>query len=176
LFSIHGFLRGTVAQVFVVLGLVAGLWAGLWVSHWLDEYWRGAQPYLAFLVLRWVVAALVGLGAAALFQWWGDGLGTAVRSGPAAWLDRGSGVGVGALVGIATSALVLMASLLVRDPQGFSDQVARARTAEPLMDTAARACSLSASYLPGGVWLTAHFRQAHRRTLEASAPSQRKKS
>jgi hypothetical protein len=171
LFSIHGFLRGTVAQVFVVLGLVAGLWAGLWVSHWLDEYWRGAQPYVAFMVLRWVVAALVALGAAALFQWWGDSIGAVVRTGPAAWLDRGSGLGVGALVGVATSALLIMACLLVRDPQGFSDQVAQARTAEPLMATAARASSLSATYLPGGAWLTARFGQAHRRAMQASLAS-----
>lgn len=173
MFCIHGFLRGTVAQVFAALGLFAGLWSGLWASHWLDDYWRGAQPILAFAVVRWVVAVLIGLGAAALFQWWGELLGRAVRSGPAGWLDRGTGAGVGALAGAATSALVVMLSILVLQPRSLSDHVACARVAEPMMATAAETCSLLGRYLPAGGWLTKRFQQAHRRTLDATAAARK---
>lgn len=146
------------------------------MSHWLDEYWRGAQPFLPFVVLRWVVAALTGLGAAALFQWWGEVLGRAVRSGPAGWLDRGAGVGIGALVGAATSALAVMASILLLQPRSLSDHVARARVAEPMMATAAETCSLLGRYLPAGGWLTKRFQQAHRRTQDATGAARRANS
>lgn len=176
LFSIHGLLRGTVAQVFSALGVFAGLWTGLWVSHWLDAFWRGAQPFLVFLVLRWIVAVLAGMAAATLLQWWGENLGRAVKAGPIAWLDRGGGFGLGAFLGFVTIAMALMVGLLVREPHGLSEAVAAARTAEPMMATAADACSLSAGYLPGGPWLSERFRKAHRRTLAAGVGSHKSKS
>jgi len=149
-FSVHGLVRGTVAQVFSALGIFAGLWTGLWVSHWLDAAWRGSQPILVFLVLRWIVAGLAGLAFATLFQWCGDRLGRLVQSGPMAWLDRGGGFSIGALFGLVTIAMAMMVSLLVREPRALSRSVAAARTAEPMMATAAEACSLSSHYLPGG--------------------------
>jgi uncharacterized membrane protein required for colicin V production len=164
-FSIHGLVRGTIAQVFSALGLFAGLWAGLWVSHWLDAAWRGAQPFLVFLVLRWIVALLAGTVVATVFQWCGDSIGRLVKAGPLSWLDRGAGVGVGALFGLVTISMAMMASLLVREPHALSRSVAAARTAEPMMATATEACERSARWLPGGRWWTEHFRKAHRRTL-----------
>jgi hypothetical protein len=156
-----------VAQVFSALGIFAGLWTGLWVSHWLDAAWRGAQPFLVFLVLRWIVAGLVGVALATLLQWCGDRLGRLVQAGPMAWLDRGGGFSIGAFFGLVTIAMAMMVSLLVREPRGLSQSVAAARTAEPMMATAAEACSLSSRYLPGGRWWTEKFRKAHHRTLTA---------
>jgi hypothetical protein len=119
------------------------------------------------LVLRWIVAGLAGVAVATLFQWCGDRLGRLVQAGPIAWLDRGGGLSLGALFGLVTIAMAMMASLLVREPGALSQSVAAARTAEPMMATAAEACSLSSRYLPGGRWWTEKFRKAHRRTLTA---------
>jgi uncharacterized membrane protein required for colicin V production len=173
-FSIHGLLRGTVAQVFSALGLFAGLWAGLWVSHWLDAAWRGAQPYLVFLVLRWIVAVLAGTVVATIFQWCGDSLGRFVQSGPIGWLDRGGGVGVGVVLGLVTLSMAMMAGLLVREPRALSRSVASAHTAEPMMATAAEASERTARWLPGGRWWAEHFRMAHRRTLTAGVEARAK--
>src|SRR5207249_11554952 len=42
--AVRGFLRGTVAQVFVVLGLLTGAVGGSWVYGWVAEQWSGAEP------------------------------------------------------------------------------------------------------------------------------------
>lgn len=164
------------AQVFSALAVFIGLWTGLWLSHWLDAFWRGSQPFLVFLVLRWIVAGLAGLAAATLVQWCGETLGRLVKSGPVAWLDRGGGLGIGAFIGLVTISMAMMVGLLVREPRVLSQSVAAARTAEPMMATAAEACSLSSRYLPGGRWWTEKFRKAHRRTLTAGVETHRSKS
>jgi colicin V production protein len=176
LFSIHGFLRGTVSQVVGGLGLFAGLWSGLWVSRWLGSYWVGAQPAFVYLVLRWVVAALVGMAAASLLQWWGENLGKLVRSSPVGWLDRGGGFGIGALAGLFTASVAVMVALLIHQPREIPRQAAEARASEPMMATAAMACSLSAPYVPGGGWLGEKFRKAHHRALSAGYEPHRRKS
>lgn len=177
-FSVHGFLRGTVAQVFSVIGVVAGLWAVLWVVRWLGVHWQGAQPAWVYMVLKWIVSALAGLGVASLLQLWGERLGQSVRSGPVGWLDRGTGLVVGASVGLCTAALVVMVSLLVPAPRALAAQVARSRAAPSLMTESARACSLSVRFVPAGAWLEERFRQARQRVVEAapgrdSRPSRR---
>jgi len=166
-FAIHGFLRGTVAQVFVALGLLAGAWAGGWVWHWLEAHWRGAQPALAMLALRWVVAGLAGLAVAALVQWWGERLGEAVKSGPAGWLDRGAGFAVGATLGAAVTALALMAALAVEPVRELGDAVGRTRVAVPLMRGAADACSVGGRFFPGSTWLRQRFLKAETRARAA---------
>ncbi|HEY3216260.1 MAG TPA: CvpA family protein [Candidatus Eisenbacteria bacterium] len=166
-FAIHGFLRGTVAQVFVVLGLLFGAWAGGWVWHWLAAHWRGAEPALAFLALRWVVAGLGGLAVAALIQWWGDRLGAVVKSGPAGWLDRGAGFAVGATLGAVVTALVLMTALALKPARELGDTVARTRVVVPLMRGGAEACSLGGRFLPGSTWLRRGFLKAEKRARAA---------
>jgi uncharacterized membrane protein required for colicin V production len=174
LFSLHGFLRGTVAQVFVVLGLFAGVWAGLAVWSWLGGHWTGAQPAMVYVALRWIVAGLAGMGAAAIIQAWGTGLGRAVKSSPVQWLDKSGGLAIGAMVGLGTASLLLMFVLLAPKPRNVTEKIVSARSTAPLMATAAHACSLSAPYLPGGPWLTEHFRLAHHRAkgtrAQARAP------
>jgi uncharacterized membrane protein required for colicin V production len=176
LFCLYGFLRGAVAQVIGLLGWIAGLWVSLWVAHGLSVYWHAADPALAYRVLRWIVAGLAGLAVVSLFQWLGETLGRMVRSGPAGWVDRGSGLAVGAVLGLITAALLVMATLLVPTPRGVSRSVAEARVTEPLMARASQACSLSAGWMPGATWLTHHFRKAHRRMLVLRAGEAKTKS
>ena len=117
----------------------------------------------------WIVAALAGTATASLIQWWGERLGQAVRSSPAGWLDRGFGVGVGAAIGLLVAAFALMAALLVPWPRTVAGQIARSRSASPLMAEAAQACSVSGRFLPASSWLGERFRQAHERALRARA-------
>jgi uncharacterized membrane protein required for colicin V production len=168
-FAVHGFLRGSVAQVFVVVGLVVGLWAVFWVARWLGVHWRGAQPAWVYVTLLWIVAAMAGMAAASLLQWWGERLGQAVRSSPIGWLDRGAGFGVGAVVGLLVAALLVMAALLVPAPRAVAGQIARSRSATPLLTEAAQACSVSRRFLPGSGWLADRFRMARERAQRARA-------
>ena len=169
--AVRGFLRGTVAQVFVVLGLLTGAVGGSWVYGWVAEQWRGAEPALVLYFLRWVVAILSGLAIVALFQWWGQRLGEAVKSGPLAWLDRGVGLAVGAVVGIAVSALAMMVAMTVHPLHAAGEAVARARLATPLMQGGAQACSRSGRLLPGGMWLKQRFLKAEKRARAARMES-----
>ena len=166
-FAVHGFLRGSVAQVFVVIGLMVGLWAVLWVSRWLGDHWRGAQPAWVYVTLLWVVSAMAGMGAASLLQWWGERLGQAVRTSPIGWLDRGAGFGIGAVLGLLVAALVVMTVLLVPAPRAALGQIARSKSATPLLTEAAQACSVSGRFLPGSGWLAEHFRLARERAKRA---------
>ncbi|MBI1797590.1 MAG: CvpA family protein [Candidatus Eisenbacteria bacterium] len=163
LFAIGGFLRGTVAQVFVVVGVVAGWWLAGFVSHWVGDHWRGARPAAVFWTLRWVVAALAGLAVAALFQWWGERLGKSVREGPLGWLDRGGGLVVGAVVGAVVCAFLMLAALTLDRPGRPGEDVARMRLGPATMSTAAMACGCGARYVPGSSWLQQRFLAARQR-------------
>lgn len=166
-FAVHGFLRGSVAQVFVVVGLTVGLWAVLWVSRWLGGHWRGAQPAWIYVTLLWVVAAMAGMAVASLLQWWGERLGQTVRQGPIGWLDRGAGFGIGAVLGLLVAAFVVMAALLAPAPRAVAGTIARSKAATPLLTEAAQACSVSGRFLPGSGWLAEHFRLARERARRA---------
>ena len=168
LFAIRGFLRGTIAQVFVVLGVLCGLWAAVWVSQWVGDQWRGARPAVVFLVLRWLVAALAGMAIAALLQWWGALLGGAIKEGALGFFDRTGGLVVGALLGAVTVALVLMAGLLLQHPARLAEAMARARLTVPVMEQAARLCALGEDRLPGTHWLKLKFQEAERRARRSS--------
>lgn len=163
LFAIGGFLRGTIAQVFSLLGFVVGLWALRWTAGWLYDHWQGAQPPMLFAVLRWVVSGLAALAVLSLFQWWGDQLGRAVQATPVVWVDRGGGLLIGLGIGLVTVALAVMMALQIHNPRTVSQQAARANVAVPLMSQAAEACSVSARFIPGGTWLEERFREAQRR-------------
>lgn len=166
-FAVHGFLRGSVAQVFVVIGLVAGVWAVFWVARWLGAHWRGAQPAWVYVGLLWIVSSMSGMAAAGVIQWWGERLGQTVRSSPIGWLDRGAGFGLGAALGLVVAAFVVMLALLAPAPRGVTTQVASSRVTRPLLTEAAQACSVSSRFLPGTSWLAEHFRLARERALHA---------
>lgn len=163
LFAIGGFVRGAIAQVFVVLGVLTGLWAAIFVSRWVGEHWDGARPAVVFLVMQWLVGALAGLVIASLMQWWGDLLGKAVQAGPLAWLDQGSGFVVGTGVGAVVGVFILLVALTIPRPTEPAVAVARARVGAPAMVAAADVCSFSETFFPGTGWLKQRFLAAKRR-------------
>jgi uncharacterized membrane protein required for colicin V production len=163
LFAIGGFVRGAVAQGFVVLGVLTGLWAAVFVSGWVGDHWHGARPAVVFLVIKWLVAVLAGLALASLLQWWGEQLSKTVRESPLAWLDQGSGFLVGTGVGVGLGALVLLGALMLRHPSEPASAVAHARVGAPAMGIGADVCSFGEKYVPGSGWLKRRFIAAKRR-------------
>jgi hypothetical protein len=171
LLAIRGYLRGTVAQVFVVVGLVAGFYAALSISRWIGEHWDGAKPAGVFLVLRWMVAGLVGLALATAFRWWGSSMAKAVREGPLSWLDRGGGMLIGAAVGTTVCTFGLLGALQFDQPNGPGVVAARARVGAPTMGAAAEVCALGERFLPGCGWLKEQFQAAQQRAIRLRADS-----
>jgi len=159
---VRGLLRGTIAQVFAFIGILLGVMAGSAVAGWVGAHWRDARPEIVFTALRWVVAALSGLGVAALLQWWGELLAKAAHDGPFGWLDRA----VGGLVGFVIGSLVCMAIvvfLLQAPGLGFARLAAsRGVTARPLLAAGDRVSEWGRR-LPGGLWLHEQLRSASRR-------------
>lgn len=160
-FVVRGILRGTIAQVFAFSGFVLGLFAAAAVADAVGGHWRGAEPRWIFLVLRWVVAVLAGLGVGALFRWWGDSLAEATHEGPFGWLDRVAG----AAVGFALGALVCcsLVVLLLRFPgPGAVDLLSRGAATRPLLVVGERVTGAGRQF-PGGLWLHEHLSAASRR-------------
>lgn len=169
LLAIRGYLRGTVAQVFVVVGLVFGFYAALAISRWIGTHWDGAKPAGLYLVLRWVVAALVGLALATAFRWWGGSMAKAVRDGPLSWLDRGGGMLIGAAVGTTVCTFGLLGALQFDNPNGPGMVAAQARAAAPTMGVAASACAVGERLFPGLGWLREQFIAAEQRAVRMRA-------
>jgi len=164
--TIRGYLRGTVAQVFVVMGLVAGFYVALSVSRWMGEHWSGARPAAVYLLLRWMVAGLVGLAIATAFRWWGTSMAKAVREGPLSWVDRGVGMLIGAGIGATVCALALLGALQFDQPNGPGSYAARARVGPSAMGAAASVCGFGETFLPGCRWLKEQFQTAHERAIQ----------
>lgn len=143
---------------------MTGLWVAGWISQWVGSHWEGARPAVVFGALRWVVAALGGLAIASLFQWWGELLSGAVEKSPVGWLNRVGGFFVGAAIGLAVAAFVMLAMLLGPWPRAVSAAAARATMTSPLMSGSARACAFGERYFAGGHWLRQRFLTAGRRS------------
>jgi len=139
-FVIRGLIRGSVRQVFGLLGFAGGLWLAVQVSRWVGAQWLGARPAVVYWVLRWLVVALAGLTLASLFHGWGSVLGKAVQAGPAGWLDRVFGMLLGALIGMMWVIALVTLALLTPRLIGVRAAVTQARTAHALVSTGARAC------------------------------------
>lgn len=169
LLAIRGYLRGTVAQVFVVVGLVFGFYAALAISRWIGTHWDGAKPAGVYLVLRWVVATLVGLALATAFRWWGGSVAKAVRDGPLSWLDRGGGMLIGAAVGATVCTFGLLGALQFDSPKGPGMTAAQARVAVPTMGAAAAVCAAGERLFPGLGWLREQFIAAEQRAVRMRA-------
>jgi uncharacterized membrane protein required for colicin V production len=139
-FVIRGVIRGSVRQVFGLLGLVCGLWLAVQAYRWVGAQWLGARPAVVYWMLRWLVAALAGLVVASLLHWWGSLLGKAVQAGPAGWLDRVFGVLLGALIGMMWALALVTLALFAPRLVGVRVAVTHALTAHALVSTGARAC------------------------------------
>ena len=139
-----------------------GVLAASAVADAVGGHWRDARPVFAFLLLRWLVALLAGLGVGALLSWWGEHLAKATHEGPFGWLDRT----VGALVGLTQGVVVATALrvLLFQAPglEFARPFAARGVTSEPLLAAGERA-STWGKVLPGGLWLHEQLSSASRR-------------
>lgn len=154
------------AQVFGLIGIVAGVATAAWLSRWVGDQWHGARPAALFWALRWVIAVIGGMAVIAIAGWIGERLRARLHPGPVGWLDRALGIPVGAGVGLATMATMLLLALQTPLPHGIAASVARTRVAPPLMAGAARTCSLGGEVVPGSHWLGRHFEAAVRRTRD----------
>lgn len=162
-FTIRGILRGTVAQVFALLGLLAGIWAGAQLAARMGDHWRDAHPAFVFAILRYVVAGLGGMAVATLIGWWGETIAHAVREGPLGGIDRMLGGVFGLLVGGGLAAIVVLV-VLQAPGFGFARPVAeRSIVGRPLVTAGARATSWREAPVPGATWLHRQFVAAEQR-------------
>jgi colicin V production protein len=161
-FLIRGLLRGTLAQVFAFAGLVLGVLVGSAVADWVGTHWQSARPEIVFMLLRWLVAILSGLGVAAVMHAWGDLLAKAAHDGPFGWLDRVIGAALGLAVGLVCSVAVLVLLLQAPGLEFARPLAARGVTTGPLIAAGDLASTWSKS-LPGGLWLHEQLRSAARR-------------
>jgi len=156
-FTIRGFLRGTVAQVFAFCGLVIGVVVAAWVSHWVGDRWHDARPAFFFLLLRWLVAALAALAVVTLVGWCGEAIAKAIHEGPLGWLDRLGGGVIGLGFGAALAAIVALVALLAPG-FGFARTAAqRGVCGRPLVSGGARATAWRDVPVPGVAWLHRQF-------------------
>jgi len=168
LFAIRGLLRGSVAQIFGLLGVLLGLWTAGWIARWVGDLWSGARPSVVFWGLRWLVAGLGGLAVAALFGSVGEHLGAAVKSGPAGWLDRVGGALVGGGLGVTVAAFTLMVALQEPLASHLESGVRASRVSAGILRGAVVACSISDRWFPGSRWLRERFEQAESRATGAA--------
>jgi uncharacterized membrane protein required for colicin V production len=139
-FAVRGLVRGSVRQVFGILGFVVGLWAAVMVSRWVGAQWLGARPAAVLWVSRLLVAGIAGLVVAGLFHWCGSLLGMAVQAGPAGWLDRVLGMALGAAIGMAWALALVLLLFFVPERVGTRRWVTEARTAHALVGMGTHAC------------------------------------
>ena len=161
-FAVRGILRGTIAQVFAFFGIVLGVLASSAVADFVGTHWRDARPVFVFLLLRWLVAILAGLGVGALLHWWGEHLAKAAHEGPFGWLDRTVGAFVGLTQGVVVATALLVLLLQAPGLEFARPMVARGVTPEPLLAAGERASEWGKA-LPGGLWLHDQLSSASRR-------------
>jgi len=170
-FVIRGLIRGSVRQVFGLVGLACGLCLAVLVSRWVGAQWHGARPAVVYWVLRWLVAVVAGLAVVSLFHWWGSSLGKAVQAGPAGWLDRVFGMALGALIGMMWAIALVMLALFSPRMIGARTAVTQALTAHALVSTGARACDAVERRVPMLHGLGRLLHEAERRARATSRGS-----
>jgi hypothetical protein len=170
-FAISGFFRGSVRQVFGLVGFVAGLWVAIVVSRWVGARWEGARPAVALWAFRWLAAGIAALVVGSLFHWWGGLVRKVVQGGPAGGLDRVLGLAVGVLVGLAWAIALLTVGLLAPDWFGMRAAAARARTPHALVSLGANACDAVERRVPMFHGLGRLLHEAERRARVHSPSS-----
>ena len=161
-FAVRGILRGTIAQVFALVGFIAGLWVAALIADWVGAHWRSARPAIVFVSLRWLVAVLAGSAIAALFQWWGEVAAKAAHDGPFGWLDRLTGAVIGAALGLVVSTLMLLALSSASGLSALRHAATSGMATRPLL-VGGEQVSAAGRGLPGGLWLHEQFARAVRR-------------
>jgi hypothetical protein len=167
LFAVGGFLRGVVAQFFVLLGLLGGVWVAGWTFDWLGHHWGHAQPAFVYLLLRWIIACMAGLVIASVSQWIGTLLSLPPKPGAIGVANRILGIPVGAVLGITVTALGLLAALAIPWPRELRQAVVGARTTVAWMRGGEKVCRVVGNRFPNSDWLAERFKRASgmRRTV-----------
>ena len=163
-------MRGSVRQVFGVLGFVGGLWVAVMVSRWVGAQWLGARPAVVLWVSRLIVAGIAGLVVAGLLRWCGNLLGMAVQAGPAGWLDRVLGVALGAAIGVAWALALVLLLVFLPERVGAGPVVRGARTAHAVVGMGTRGCDSVGPWVPVLRGTGRVLREAERR-LRAADPT-----
>jgi hypothetical protein len=153
--------------VFGLLGLLLGFFAAAWVLRWVGAHWEGARPAVVFWAMKWLVAALAGLVIAAMFQWWGERIASAIHEGPLGTLDRLGGAAVGVVLGVLLAAFFVLGAMVFPWDAGVRTTAARSRTALPLLGAGAQLGRLDDRIVPGARSWGQRFASAERRTRRA---------
>jgi len=171
-FSLRGWFRGFLLELFSMLGLLAGLIAASTIFQWVGEHWIHAEPAWLYAILRVLVAALGGVALVAVFHLIGVRVREVAHQGPAGGVDRPLGLAAGAVIGSLIVTLVLVAALLTPWPPEVATYAARARVTLPVLSGASRVLDWS-STVPGARWLRIRVEDASRRARArgASAPT-----
>ncbi len=168
MFAVHGFFRGLIIQAAGAIGVLLGIWAGAAISLWVGARWAGAQPAVAFFVLKWIVVVLAGLAVASVFHGLGVVAAATLRAVHLGWLDRGTGVATGAVIGLAMACLLLLVLLSVPGPRWLSRPAAEARLARPVLHTGVVACAVAHRF-PGARMLRSRLQAAERRLVGSAS-------
>ncbi len=171
MFAIVGLFRGSVRQLFGVVGFLGGLWVAVLLSRWVGARWEGARPAVVFWVLRWLVAAVAALVVAAVFHAWGGLLRKSVQAGPAGALDRVLGAPLGAAIGLAWAVALITLTLLAPRSLGIRSVLLRARTPRALVTLGARTCDAVEGRVPVLHGLGRWLHEAERRARVQSRSS-----
>jgi len=171
MFAVRGLRQGTVRQSFGLLGLLAGIWSLCAFSQWVGAHWQGARPAVVFWVLRWLVAVLAGLAAAALCQWWGEILAEGVKATGLEWLDRAGGFLFGAGIGACVVVAAFVVMLTVPWPREAARMAARSRSVRPALAGTSWLFAKGDRFIPGGEWPLHVLRDADRRLRLAARKS-----
>jgi hypothetical protein len=162
-FAVRGLVRGSIRQVFGILGFVVGFWAAVLVSRWVGAQWSGARPAALLWLAGLLVAGVAGLVVAGLFHWCGSLLGMAVQAGPAGWLDRVLGIALGAAIGLAWALALVLLLVFLPERLGTRRLVSEARSAHALVSMGTRACDSLAPRVSLLHGLGRKLREAERR-------------
>lgn len=169
--TVRGLLRGTIAQVFAFLGMGLGVWATVLAGAWIGQHWQGAKPVVVFMTVRWLVAVLLGLAVAALFEWLGETAAKAAHEGPFGWLDRLVGGTLGAATGAVLGALLVLAMLQAPLLAVSGDVALRSAYSRPLVASGLVVTKALGPQVPGSAWLHRQFVSASRRLGGESTPA-----
>ena len=169
--TVRGLLRGTIAQVFAFLGMGLGVWATVLAGEWIGQHWQGAKPVVVFMTVRWLVAVLLGLAVAAVFEWMGETAAKAAHEGPFGWLDRLVGGILGAATGLVLAALLVLAMLQPPLLAVSGNVAAHSAYAPPLVASGLVVSKALGPRVPGCAWLHRQFVSAARRLGSVSSPA-----
>ncbi len=162
-FAIGGLVRGSVRQVFGLVGFAGGLWVAILLSRWVGAHWA-VRPVVVLWAVRWLVAAVAALAIAGLFHIVGSLVGKNIQAGPAGTLDRLLGFPVGAAIGLAWAIALVTLALLLPGALGMRGALQRAHTPRLLVELGARTCEAAEAHVPGLHGLARWIHEAERRT------------